>query len=82
MPEIRSACSVSDAHVFIKVDAHPNLGFSRGAYTARALAGMLNKVSFVIEVLFTLFSWCHVGWTLAKGQRSAGQLCLQGIYPD
>ena len=57
-------------------------GFSRGAYTARALAGMVHKVSGVdpsdvsIQTLMSLVP----GWSIAGMQSSTSSFCLQNVY--
>ncbi|SRR6266446_5605825 len=39
------------------------LGFSRGAYTARALAGMLYKVLFAVLSVYFIGPLCQLGWS-------------------
>lgn len=43
-------CLFGELHaISLELDAYSNSGFSRGAYTARALAGMLHKVIRVVR---------------------------------
>lgn len=57
-------------------------GFSRGAYTARALAGMIHKVCVTFpNLIFVLTSpsGCLLGGIASCVQSSAGPVCIQNV---
>ena len=56
-------------------------GFSRGAYIARALAGMLHKVWLIGSTQYLGFDSPSpgTGWFALKGQRQADPLRIQAL---
>lgn len=53
-------------------------GFSRGAYTARALAGMIYKASYTISLCFIMLI-LTLGWAIAIPQRPTSRFRLHYI---
>lgn len=61
---------------------HGTEGFSRGAYTARALAGMLHKVGSELPSHHSQIDRAVIpDWPTREGQHSANSFCIQDV-PD